>query len=348
MQPELNAVILAAGHGKRMKSNLPKVLHPLAGLPMIQHCLRAVAGVTDQLPVIVVGHRAEQVSASVGEKARFVLQEPQLGTAHALRMAEPLLESRPGLLLVINGDMPLLTSTIFQRLIKIQCTSSGPISMLTVIHEDPHGFGRVVRDAQGSVQAIVEEAQATEDILAIRELNASVYCFDSTWLWDALPRIPLSPKGEYYLTDVVSVAVSQGLKVQAMVAEDPNEVLGINTREHLAEAEAVLRQRINKAWMLSGVSIVDPQTTYIEADVQIAPETRILPCSSLFGSTVVGTECQIGPQAILINSRLGDRCEVIASVLENCELEDSQRVGPYAYLRGKHPAGLKSNQPKVI
>ncbi len=337
MNSDINTVILAAGYGKRMKSNLPKVLHPLVGLPMIQHCLRAVAGVTDKPPVVVVGHGAEQVRAAVGREAHFVLQEKQLGTAHALRMAEALLASEPGLLLVTYGDMPLLTSATFQRLIDAQRANSGPLTMLTVVLDDPHGFGRVVRAVDDSVEAIIEEAQATPEILAIHELNVGVYCFNSQWLWKQLPRIQLSPKGEYYLTDIVALAVSQGLQIKALVAEDPNETLGINTREHLAEAEAALRARINEAWMLAGVSIVDPQTTYIDIEVQIGQDVRILPGSCLLGSTVVGAGCEIGPQANLVSSRLGDRCQVTASLIEHSTLVDDTQVGPYAHIRANQP-----------
>lgn len=347
MNPDINAVILAAGYGKRMKSNLPKVLHQLVGLPMIQHSLRAVRGVAAKLPVVVIGHGAEQVRAAVGEDARFVLQEQQLGTAHALRMAEPLLASEPGLLLVTYGDMPLLTSSTFQRLIDAQCANSGPLTMLTVVLDDPHGFGRVVRGADDSVQAIVEEAQASPEILAIHELNVGVYCFDSQWLWHQLPRIQLSPKGEYYLTDIVALAVSQGLRIQALVAKDPNETLGINTREHLAEAEAALRARINHAWMLAGISIVDPQTTYIDADVQIGQETRILPGSSLLGSTVVGKRCEIGPQAILINSQLGNDCQVTAALVEDSSLTDGTRVAPSAHIRNNQPVPSGISETKA-
>jgi bifunctional UDP-N-acetylglucosamine pyrophosphorylase/glucosamine-1-phosphate N-acetyltransferase len=337
MPVELNVVLLAAGQGKRMKSSLPKVLHPLAGLPLIEHSLRAVAGVTDRQPVVVVGHGAKEVQAAVGDKARFVLQEQQLGTAHALRMAEPLLAKQPGLLLVTYGDMPLLTSATLQRLVDLQRANSGPISMLTVIMDDPHGFGRIVRGADGSIQAIVEEAQASPEILAIHELNVGVYCFDSAWLWQQLPNIPLSPKGEYYLTDIVAIAVAQGLKNASLIVADPEETLGINTRAHLAEAESVLRRRINLAWMLAGISILDPQTTYIEADVKIGVDTRILPGSSLTGGTVVGAGCQIGPHTVLANSRLGDGCVVSASWLENSDLPNGARIGPYAHLKNHRP-----------
>ncbi|HEY4693246.1 MAG TPA: NTP transferase domain-containing protein [Bellilinea sp.] len=333
MYEPLNAVILAAGFGKRMQSSLPKVLHPLAGVPMLEHSLRAAAGVTSELPVVVIGHGAEQVRQTIGEKARFVLQEQQLGTAHALQMAEPQLAGQPGLVLVTTGDMPLLTSATFLRLIDIQRNSSGPFSMLSVVLPDPHGFGRVVRGSNGAVNAIVEEAQATPEILAIRELNASVYCFDNAWLWDALRRIKLSPKGEYYLTDVVSVAVEEELQVQALIADDPQEALGINTREHLAEAAAVLRKRINSRWMLEGVSMVDPASTYIDVDVSLGRETLLLPGTSLQGKTVIGDGCNIGPDVKIVNSTLGAGCQVLYSVVEESQLPDGALVGPFTHLR---------------
>ncbi|MHB0964973.1 MAG: bifunctional UDP-N-acetylglucosamine diphosphorylase/glucosamine-1-phosphate N-acetyltransferase GlmU [Bellilinea sp.] len=331
MSDSLNAVILAAGFGKRMQSDLPKVLHPLAGVPMIEHTLRAVAGVTRELPVVVIGHGADQVRQAVGSHVRFVLQQEQLGTAHALQMAEPLLSGQPGLLLVTTGDMPLLTSATFSRLVMLARSNSGPISMLSVVLPDPHGFGRVVRGADGSVCAIVEEAQATPDILAIRELNASVYCFDNLWLWDALRQIKLSPKGEYYLTDIVGVAVEQGLPVQALIADDPQEALGINTRQHLAEAAAVLRSRINSRWMLAGVSMIDPATTYIDADVSIGRETLLLPGTVLQGSTVIGTACQIGPDVKIANSELGNGCQVSYSVIEDSQLPDETILKPFTH-----------------
>jgi len=231
--------------------------------------------------------------------------------------------------------MPLLTARTFQRLVEVHGNHPGPISMLTVVLDDPHGFGRVVRAADGSVREVVEEAQAGSEILAIRELNASVYCFDMPWLWGALKRVQLSPKGEYYLTDLVGIAVSDGLRVEALVADDPHEALGINTREHLAEAEAVIRQRINRNWMLAGVTIVDPQTTYIETEVEIGSDSVLYPGTHLRGCTILGQGCQVGPNAVVINSRLGADCQVAAAWIEDCILEDRTRVDAYLHLRGE-------------
>lgn len=342
MESNVNAVLLAAGFGKRMQSDLPKVLHPLAGIPMIEHCLRTAAAVTSEKPVVVIGHGADQVRQAVGDKARFVLQTEQLGTAHALQMAEPELAGRSGMVLVATGDMPLFKPETFLQLVEIQRSNPGPVTLLSVRLTDPHGFGRIVRGENGSVRAIVEEAQATPEILAIDELNTSVYCFDNAWLWGALRRIKLSPKGEYYLTDIVAVAVDGGLPVQAHVIEDPMEALGINTRQHLAEAEAVLRERINEKWLLSGVSMVDPAAVYIDMDVSIGRETILQPGTLLQGNTVIGSGCQIGPDVKIENSIVGNDCRISYSVIEDSLIPGGTILGPFAHRRGsrdEHPAG---------
>jgi bifunctional UDP-N-acetylglucosamine pyrophosphorylase/glucosamine-1-phosphate N-acetyltransferase len=213
------------------------------------------------------------------------------------------------------------------------------MTMLTVLADDPRGFGRVVRAEDGMVQRIVEEVQATPEELQIRELNASVYCFEAEWLWEALKRIPLSPKGEYFLTDLAGIAVVEGSPVQAMIVPDPVETIGINNRIHLAEAEAVMRWRVNQGWMLAGVTLIDPGSTYIESDVCIGQDTVIWPNSYLHAATVIGEGCVIGPNTIIHESRLGDRCQVLASVLEKAVLENDVEVGPYAHLRkGAHLA----------
>jgi bifunctional UDP-N-acetylglucosamine pyrophosphorylase/glucosamine-1-phosphate N-acetyltransferase len=329
----INAVVLAAGQGTRMRSAQPKVLHPLLGRPMLQYVLDAARQVTGSQPVVVVGHGAEAVRQAFEGQAHFVLQEPQHGTGHAVQQAESFLRDQGGLLLVIHGDMPLLTPRALEHVIRAQQVHDGPLTMLTLIADDPRGFGRVVRDEQGGVKAIVEEAQATPDQLRIRELNASVYCFDAEWLWQALKRVPLSPKGEYYLTDVVGIAVADGLSVQAFVMDDPQDGMGINTRAHLAEAETILRSRINGEWMLAGVTLIDPATTYIEPDVRIGQDTVVWPNTYLQGNTTIGEGCTLGPNSIIRNARMGNRCRVLASVIEEAELGNDVGVGPFGHLR---------------
>ena len=336
---KITAVILAAGQGTRMRSALPKVLHPLLGRPLVLYSLEAATQATQSLPVLVVGHAAEQVQNATGEAARYALQEPQLGTAHAVMQAEPLLRGQSDLVLVTAADMPLLTVETLQELIQTHINHPGPITLLSALADETSDFGRVVRLPDGSVQAVVEVAQATPEQLAIREVNTSIYCFDAAWLWNALRRIPLSPKGEFYLTDTVGLATSEGMSVGALVVRDSQEAIGINTRQHLAQAEAALRQRVNQAWMLAGVTLIDPATTYIESGVVIGPDTTVWPNTFLHGSTTIGSNCTIGPNAIVRDTRVGDDCKVLASVLEGAVLEDHVDVGPYGHLRkGAHLA----------
>ena len=333
----LSAVILAAGQGTRMKSNLPKVLHPILGKPMAYYALEAAWQVTQSTPVMVIGHAAEQVRQVLGDRAEYVLQQPQLGTGHAVMQAEPLLAGKSDLILVIYADMPLLTTQTLGKLVEKARSHVGPVSMLTVTASETRGFGRILRNSYGQVKGIVEEAQATATQLNIRELNPGMYCFRADWLWEALKRIQLSPKGEYYLTDLVGMAVEQGADVQTLDVEDPSEVIGINNRVHLAQAEALMRQRINQAWMLAGVSMIDPASVYIEPGVILGQDTVLWPGTYLHGSTQVGAGCVIGPDTIIKDSKVGDDCTLLASVLEGALLEDRVSMGPYCHLRkGAH------------
>ena len=334
---KLSAVILAAGQGTRMKSNLPKVLHSLLGKPMAWYALEAVRQVTGDRPVMVIGHGADQVRQALGDQAEYVLQEPQLGTGHAVMQAEPLLRGKSDLVLVIYADMPLLTGETLGRLVEEAQSHTGPVSMLTVTTDETRSFGRILRDPGGQVSGIVEEAQATPEQLSIHELNPGVYCFHAAWLWPALKRIALSPKGEYYLTDLVGMAVTEGHAIQTLSMEDPNEVIGINTRLHLAQANALLSQRINRQWMLAGVTMIDPISTYIEPGVTLGQDTILWPGTYLHGSTQIGTGCVIGPNTIVKDTKVGDGCTLLASVLECALLEDHVEMGPYCHLRkGAH------------
>jgi bifunctional UDP-N-acetylglucosamine pyrophosphorylase / glucosamine-1-phosphate N-acetyltransferase len=331
-------ILLAAGQGTRMKSAAPKVLHSLCGKPMLWYVLEAVKTVATEKPVVVVGHGAEQVKSFVGENADCVVQEPQLGTAHAALQAEGLLKGKSDYVLVLYADMPLLRGETYKRLFEAQHGNLGPFSLLTVMSDDPRGFGRIVRGPQGEVEAIVEEYVATPEQLNIRELNVGAYCFRSEWLWEALPRIQKNPlKGEYFLTDVMELAVMDHLPVQAVIHDDLIETIGINTRVHLAEAEAAMRQRINRALMLNGVSMTDPASTYIEADVTIGRDTVVMPNTFIHGATVIGEKNILGPNTIIRDSKIGNRCKVLASVMEGAVLEDDIDMGPFARLRkGAH------------
>jgi len=331
---KLASVILAAGQGTRMKSDLQKVLHPLMGKPLVAYAVETMRALTESQPVLLVGRGTDAVCEVVGQDAVFVEQAEQKGTGHAVLQARDTLRGQSDLVLVTYADMPLLTAETLHQLVERQQQNTGPLTMLTLVTNTPRGFGRIVRDGSGGVLKIVEEAVATPEELAIRELNAGVYCFDAQWLWSHIDQIPLSlPKKEYYLTDLIEMAVGEGARVEAVTTEDKTEVLGINTRVHLAEAERALRLRINERWMLAGVTIVDPDTTTIEPDVAIGQDTTIHPNTHLRGATAIGAHCVIGPNTIIEDCQIGDRCEVLASVLEQAVMEDDSDIGPFGHLR---------------
>lgn len=333
------AILLAAGQGTRMKSHLPKVLHPICGKPLVWYSLQAAREVTSQEPVMVIGHGADQVKQVMGDAARYAIQEQQLGTGHAVMQAADLVRGQADFVLVTYADMPLLRPETLQKLLATQQANPGPISILTVFADDPRGFGRIERHADGTVKAIVEEYVANPGQLQIKELNVGAYCFSAAWLWSGLTRIRVSPKGEYYLTDLVEIAVAEGLPVQALAMDNLQETIGINTRVHLSEAEAAMRKRINEQHMLNGVSIIDPVSTYIETGVRIGVDTVLWPNTYLQGNTSIGENCQIGPETHIQNSTIGDHCKVFKSVLEGAVLENHVDMGPFARLRkGAHLA----------
>ena len=334
---KVTSVLLAAGQGTRMKTLFPKVLHPVCGKPMLAYALEAACSVSTEQPVVIVGKDAQALNEYLGDSARCIVQDPPLGTGHAVQQAETSLRGKTDLVLVTYSDMPLLTHETLLKLVETQKKNPGPMTMLTVIAADPRGFGRVIRSPQGNVQAVIEEAAATPEQLSIRELNAGAYCFSSDWLWDALRRIPLSKKGEYYLTDTVGLAANSGLPVQALVIADLTEIIGINTRLHLAEAEAAMRMRINRMHMLAGVTIIDPAVTYIEPGVTIGQDTVIWPNTYLRGKTSIGESCTIGPNTIVEDTTIGNDCQILAAVMEKAVVDDEVSVGPFAHLRkGAH------------
>ena len=331
----LISVILAAGQGTRMKSDLPKVLHPLAGQPLVLYAVQVAQAVTGTRPVLVVGHGSGQVRQVLGDRVRYVVQERQLGTGHAVLQARDLLVGQADAVLVSYADMPLLTEHTLRQIVAGYQTGGGVMSFLTVVAQDPRGFGLVVRDATGRPLGVVEEASCTPEQLSIRELNAGVYCFNAEWLWQNLPQIPLSPKGEYYLTDTVALATSQATGATAVQTADESELIGINTRVHLAEAEQALRSRINRHWMLAGVTLVDPTTTYIEPGVTLGRDTTVLPNTHLRGHTTIGAGCRIGPNTLIDDSQIGDEAVITMSVIVHKAVETRACIGPFAHLRGQ-------------
>jgi bifunctional UDP-N-acetylglucosamine pyrophosphorylase / glucosamine-1-phosphate N-acetyltransferase len=336
-------VILAAGYGTRMKSEIPKVLHSLLGRPLVARAVDTGRAATDAKPVLVVGHGRELIQQLIGDQADYAIQEDLLGTGHAVQQAAPLLRDQGGAVLVTYADMPLLRDETLQQLIAqfVDAHRQDPrvaVAMLSITRSDSQGFGRILRDNQGSVMAIVEEADCTPEQRVIEELNPGVYCFDGAWLWDNLGAIPESSKGEYYLTDMVGIAVAQGRKVVTLPAP-VDEVDGINTRLHLAHATAVLRQRVLERHMLAGVTIVDPATTYIEEDVEIEPDAIIMPGCILQGQSRIGAHSTIGPYTQLVDSVIGRYCRVTFSVIEEAIMGDQGQIGPFGHLRpGAHLA----------
>lgn len=330
-------IILAAGQGTRMKSDLPKVLHPLNGKTLVEYSIRAAAGLDSERTIVVIGNGSELVQQVVGSRAQFAIQQERLGTAHAVLAAEDALRGFAGLVVVISADMPLLTTKTLKTLVEQQAGNQGQLTLLTVRSNNPRGFGRILRAETGDVVGIIEEAQASPEQLKIDELNVGAYCFDAAWLWPSLKQIGISPKGEYYLTDIVAVAVKEGQAVQALMIDDEEETLGINNRVHLAEAERIMRRRVNQAFMLAGVTMIDPERVYIHETVEIGQDTIIYPNTRLTGSTKIGRGCEIGPDTLISDSTIGDHCHLLASVIEGAVVEDEVGMGPFCHLRkGAH------------
>ncbi|MFL2651055.1 MAG: bifunctional UDP-N-acetylglucosamine diphosphorylase/glucosamine-1-phosphate N-acetyltransferase GlmU [Anaerolineales bacterium] len=331
------SVILAAGKGTRMCSNIPKVLHTLAGRPLMEYALDLGLDICSMPPIVVVGFESEKVQECIGDRAKVVYQESQLGTGHALNQTAGVLRGQADMIVVWAADMPLLSNETLQSVVNCQIENEGPISIVTTVSNDDRGFGKVIRSEFGEVQAIVEKSDATAEQLSINELNVGVYCFRSLWLWDELSALKPSANGEYYLTDLIKSAYSQDEKIGVVTTNAVDEIIGINTRVHLAEAETALRTRINNSWMERGVTLIDPANTYIDSNVEIGLDTIVLPNTHLQGSTVVGSECTIGPNSTIRNSVINDRCKIESSVVEHATLGNDVDVGPFGHLRaGAH------------
>jgi bifunctional UDP-N-acetylglucosamine pyrophosphorylase / glucosamine-1-phosphate N-acetyltransferase len=342
------AIVLAAGKGTRMRSTLPKVLHQVAGLPLLAHVLNAIDSIPSTAafaplnsttathrPIVVLGHEAEQVEDHFGTRCYYALQEEQLGTGHAVLAAEHTaqeLDPAPQTILVCYGDTPLVSGQILARVLFEHLTSQATLTFLTAVAEQPSDFGRVVRDSDGNVREIVELKRATEEQRRINEVNSGVYCFDQSWLWPALHTLPRNASGEYYLTDLVAVASSQGCKI-ATVSGSFEESIGINDRVQLAAAERILRTRVLEQLMYAGVTILDPASTFIDAQVEIGTDTVIFPGTMITGKTRIGNACRIGPGTTIDESLLGNGCIVRNSVLEGSTLEDGVNIGPFSHCR---------------
>jgi len=338
---ELTVIVLAAGGGTRMKSKTVKVLHPIAGRSMVGHVLAAVQQVRPTRIVAVVGHQREQVRPHIEElvpDALIAVQEEQRGTGHAVRVAlETIAESgeRPrGTVLVAYGDTPLLEAESLRRFAEEHEAAQRAVSILSGVVADPFGYGRVVRNAEGEVEGIVEEKDADEEQRAIREINSGILAFDAEFLADALPRLSDdNAKGELYLTDTVHLARQAGLHVGAHVIDDVRQTEGVNDRAQLARTGRVLNERIVTRWMLEGVTVMDPATTWIDADVALRPDVTILPGVQLLGATVVEEDAVIGPDSTLKDCEVGPGARIIRTHGELAVVGGGATVGPFAYLR---------------
>jgi len=328
------AVILAAGHGKRMRSTLPKPLHPVAGRPMICHVLDAVRGAGISRVVAVLGHGADEVRSVLGPDVETVLQTELLGTGDALRRSASVLAQDPSVsdVLVCYADIPLVEADIYSGLVDQRRASGATLALVVSDAEDPTGYGRVIREPDGRVRAIVEDVDATEAQRALRQVNAGIYAFWADWLWRSLPEIRRSASGEYYLTDLIAMANGAGHLIQSIEAPLA-QTAGVNNRVQLAEAERVVRDRIRQHLMLSGVTLVDPASTFVDSGVQIGSDTVLLPGTIIAGKTVIGSGCRIGPYAQIVNTRVGDGVTIGSSLIEGSELADHVRIGPYCHLR---------------
>ncbi len=331
------AVILAAGKGTRMKSDLVKVMHELGGYPMIDYPVSAAREAGASRTVVVTGHQSDKVREylSGSEDVAFAIQEEQLGTGHAVACAGPALAGFSGGVLILCGDVPLLRAETLREMSTCHERSGATITVLTALFDNPYGYGRVVKGADGSILRIVEEKDADDAERKIVEINSGIYCVESGFLFDAIARLTNdNAQGEYYLTDIVRMAADAGLKCLSFPVSDSMEVMGVNDRVQLAEAAAVIRSRTNRALMYSGVTIIDPVNTYIDKGVRIGADTIVYPNVHIKGSTEIGGNCVVEPSAVIRNCRIGNGVTVKAgSVMTDSVLHDDVSVGPMAHLR---------------
>jgi bifunctional UDP-N-acetylglucosamine pyrophosphorylase / glucosamine-1-phosphate N-acetyltransferase len=344
--PGRTVVVLAAGEGKRMKSATPKVLHPLLGRTLLGHVLGAATSAAADHTIVVVGHRADLVQAHLDEVAPHatpVLQAQQNGTGHAVRLALEAAPDAAGTVVVLNGDVPLLRPATVDALLAAHEESKSGATVLAAEVDDPTGLGRVVRDATGNLERIVEERDAEPAVRAIREINAGIYAFDAALLREALGKLSTdNDQGEEYLTDVFGLLAAVGHPVGVFVAGDAEETLGCNDRAELAKLRALLRDRVNTAWMRSGVSILDPSTTWIDVTVRLSPDAEIDQNSQLLGATSVGAGAVIGPDTTLIDTRVGEGAVVLRTHSIGAQVGPEATVGPFSFLRPGTVLGRKA------
>ena len=334
------AVVLAAGQGTRMKSDLYKVLHPVCGKPMVAHVIDNIIKLEAKRIVTIVGHGAEQVEQTLGAKSEYVLQEEQLGTAHAVGQAERALGNLEGTTIVVCGDTPLIRSETMDALIAHHNESGAKATILTAHADDPTGYGRIVRGEDGEVLRNVEHKDATEEEQLLTEINTGTYCFDNKSLFETLKKVTNdNAQGEYYLPDVIGILQAEGALVSAHVTNDFSETLGVNDRVVLSQAERVMRNRLAEVHMRNGVTIISPENTYISADAEIGRDTILQPGTMIEGSTIIGERCTIGPNSQIVNSVIGNETTIHSSVIEESTIGSNTAVGPFAHIRPESNLG---------
>lgn len=333
---DIHVVILGAGKGTRMKSALPKVLHKIGGITLIERVVRTASGLEPASITIVVGHGADQVRDSLSrqDSVRFVAQERQLGTGHALLQTRSILEGKAGTVVLLSGDVPLLRVESLQALLAAHNTAGAAATVITANMARPFGYGRIVR-TNGRLTKIVEERDATPAQKALTEINSGIYAFELAPLFPALDSIGKANKqGEYYLPDLVAIHRKQSRVVETWTVESAGEIRGINSRTELAEVTSMVRQQKNEELMAAGVTLIDPATTYVDADVVVGPDTVIYPCVYLEGSTKIGAACEIHSGTRLVNSTIGDRvCIRNHTVVTDSTVESGAFLGPFAHVR---------------
>lgn len=341
----LNAIILAAGKGTRMKSAYPKVLHKILGRPMLQYVVESAKQAGAGSILVVVGFEGEQVVQSLGPDFHYVWQREQLGTGHAVLMAEPILKGMDGDLLVLYGDTPLLEPETVQNLVEVKRNQKAVAAILTTQLNDPTGYGRIIRNSQGNIVGIVEDKDASPEQKAIKEVNTGVYCFEIQSLLKALSVLsPRNAQGEYYLTDVFKIFVDQNLPVTGMLTHQAEQVMGPNDRIQLAATEDYLKMKINQALMKQGVTISDPRFTYIDPQVEVGQDSQILPGTFILGNTKIGEGCIIGPHTIIIDSIIENNTEIVFSQINGARIGPHNSVGPFANIR---PGTVTDSQVKI-
>jgi len=327
------AIVLAAGQGTRMNSKLPKVLHKVAGIPMLGHVLNTLDRADIKRKIVVLGYGAELIEEWLPEGIEVVYQRERLGTGHAVLQAEKLLQGVTGNVMVVCGDTPLLQKATLKNLHERHINTQAKVTILTAVISNPQGYGRIIRE-NNEIKAIIEEKDAKNQEKAIREINTGTYCFSADFLINNLAKLTnTNAQGEYYLTDLIKLAVKEGLKVEAFVLDDIKESLGINNRIQLAEAEKVLQLRVLEKLMLDGVTIIDPSSTYIGCVVEVGADSIIYPGTILEGQTIIGQDCLMGPGVRIVDSTIGNNCQIQNAVILESKVGNNCSIGPFAYLR---------------